>query len=413
VTHNFQPIAATALVAAFAAHAAPALNVGAALPLSGSEAKSGARLRDGYELAVAIANEQGGVELGSRRLPVKLTVVDDKSDSAADARAVEELVANGAEAILGTSNSTLVESGSAVADKLHTPYVAPIGASRALYQRGFNGLFGLQAPVEQMANSILRFAEEEQQQRKLTVPLRVAVLVEQTPHGKEYADGVQDFVTKTARRRASFQVVLNESFQMNLKDPKPLMSRVKEARADVMLVDAHVPDYIAIQSQHGRMGLCHQLVSYGARGPEREAREQLKEGADYVLSAVGWSAQMLHTQLVTEFISKFQARYQREPDWYEALGYEAAHALLEAVKRAGSTDRAAIRDALAKLRMESILPGGFLAFPEQYGGQAHYLLVVLQNMPDGTAPVIYPKIAAVRDGVAPNPHCSPTSAKLP
>jgi len=188
---------------------------------------------------------------------------------------------------------------------------------------------------------------------------------------------------------------------------------VKEARADVMLVDAHVPDYIAIQSQHGRMGLCHQLVSYGARGPEREAREQLKDGADYVLSAVGWSAQMLHTQLVTEFISKFQARYQREPDWYEALGYEAAHALLEAVKRAGSTDRAAIRDALAKLRMKSILPGGFLAFPEQYGGQAHYLLVVLQNMPDGTAPVISPKIAAVRDGVAPNPHCSPTSAKLP
>jgi branched-chain amino acid transport system substrate-binding protein len=413
VTHNFQPITAAALVAAFAAQAAPTLNVGAALPLSGPEAKSGARLRDGYELAIAIANEQGGIELGSRRLPVKLTIVDDKSDSAADARAVEELVANGAEAILGTSNSTLVESGSAVAEKLRTPYVAPIGASRALYQRGFSGLFGLQAPVEQMANSILRFAEEEQQQHKLSVPLRVAVLVEQTPHGKEYADGVQDFVTKTARRRASFQVVLNESFEMNLKDPKPLMTRMKEARADVMLVDAHVPDYIAIQSQHGRMGLCHQLVSYGARGPEREAREQLKEGADYVLSAVGWSAQMLHTQLVTEFIGKFQARYQHEPDWYEALGYEAAHALLEAVKRAGTTDRAAIRDALAKLRMESILPGGFLAFPEQYGGQAHYLLVVLQNMPDGTAPVIYPKIAAVHDGVAPNPHCSPTSGKLP
>jgi hypothetical protein len=27
-------------------------------------------------------------------------------------------------------------------------------------------------------------------------------------------------------------------------------------------------------------------------------------------------------------------------------------------------------------------------------------------MPDGTAPVIFPRIAAVKDGVAPNPRCA-------
>jgi len=64
------------------------------------------------------------------------------------------------------------------------------------------------------------------------------------------------------------------------------------------------------------------------------------------------------------------------------------------------------RTALAQLKMESLLPGGFLAFPEQYGGQAQYLFVVQQNMPDGTAPVVYPRIAAVKDGIAPNPLCA-------
>ena len=74
--------------------------------------------------------------------------------------------------------------------------------------------------------------------------------------------------------------------------------------------------------------------------------------------------------------------------------------------KAGTTAREPLRNALAQLKMESLLPGGFLAFPEQYGGQAQYLFVVQQNLPDGSAPVVYPRIAAVKDGIAPNPLCA-------
>jgi branched-chain amino acid transport system substrate-binding protein len=55
--------------------------------------------------------------------------------------------------------------------------------------------------------------------------------------------------------------------------------------------------------------------------------------------------------------------------------------------------------------MDSLLPGGYLAFPEQYGNQAQYLFVVQQNFPDGSSPVIYPRIAALKEGIAPNPTC--------
>jgi branched-chain amino acid transport system substrate-binding protein len=98
------------------------------------------------------------------------------------------------------------------------------------------------------------------------------------------------------------------------------------------------------------------------------------------------------------------------PEWYEALAYEAARALFQAIQRAGSTDRDAVRDALAALKMESILPGGYLAFPEQYGHQARYLFVVQQNMPEGGAPIVYPRIAANQEGVVPNPRCGRAAA---
>lgn len=65
-----------------------------------------------------------------------------------------------------------------------------------------------------------------------------------------------------------------------------------------------------------------------------------------------------------------------------------------------------MREKLASLRIESILPGGLLTFPAAYGQQARYLFVVQQNLPDGRAPIVYPKIAATKEGIAPNPRCS-------
>jgi len=82
--------------------------------------------------------------------------------------------------------------------------VSGTGASRALYQRGFKYMFGLQAPIEQLANALMRWAEEEQQTGELPQRARVAVIWEKTAHGKEYAETVKgNFANKTPRRRAA------------------------------------------------------------------------------------------------------------------------------------------------------------------------------------------------------------------
>src|SRR4029077_583245 len=138
--------------------------------------------------------------------------------------------------------------------------------------------------------------------------------------------------------------------------------RLKAANADVVLVDAHLPDYITMHGQYAKMGLCHKMISYGARGPEREAREHLKASADYITSAVWWSDEMAHNARTAEFVKRVYQKSKGSPGWYEALGYEAVRVALDAVQRAGSTDRAAVRAALGQLKIESLLPGGFLAF---------------------------------------------------
>jgi len=47
-------------------------------------------------------------------------------------------------------------------------------------------------------------------------------------------------------------------------------------------------------------------------------------------------------------VKKFKARWKDEtPDAFAALGYDAAYVLVDAIKRAGTTDGPKLRDAIA------------------------------------------------------------------
>jgi branched-chain amino acid transport system substrate-binding protein len=51
--------------------------------------------------------------------------------------------------------------------------------------------------------------------------------------------------------------------------------------------------------------------------------------------------------VVQKFVNDYKAKYNQMPDALAALGYDAARILVDAISRAGSTDGAKIRDAIA------------------------------------------------------------------
>ena len=57
-----------------------------------------------------------------------------------------------------------------------------------------------------------------------------------------------------------------------------------------------------------------------------------KKNVEYVLSAVWWSPLLAQkSKLDKEFVDGFKAKHKREPEWYQALGYETARALFTAI----------------------------------------------------------------------------------
>ena len=374
--------------------------IGATLPLTGSEARIGAFYKEGYDLAFEEANQGGGISVGGKKMQVRLQLLDDTSTQATAASLADRLLnSDKVQFLLGTYASHLVEAQSVVAEQNHVPYVNGGGGAKEIYKHGYKYVFGVLAPVQLLSTALMEWIDSQQQAGKLPKQMKIAVLWENTAHGKDFRAGVSEFVEK---HKGPYQIAVDESFELNGKDFSALLGKVKSANVDLFLADAHLPDYITMQRQYVTLGLCHKVQSYGARGSEKQAADAL--GAEHVrniLSAVWWNAQLGTQGLTKKFVDSFEAKYKRKPEWYQAMGYETARALFLAIEKAGTLDRDKVRDALAALDVESIVPGGKLQFKQENGQQAIYPFVVQQNQPDGSSPIVWPKESAKIPG-APN-----------
>ena len=404
-------LAAAALAAALPAAAPGAegakIRIGATLPLTGAEARVGGFFKEGYDLAFEQANKAGGLQVGNKKLPVELILQDDTSTQATAVSLADRLVnSDHVDFLLGTYASHLVEAQSTVPEQNRVPYVQGGGAATKIHKRGFKYLFGLLAPVELLGETLMRWVDEQQKAGKLPKPSKIALLWENTAHGKDFRTGISEFVKKSG---GAYQILVDESFEMNGKDFSALLGKVKAAGVDLFLVDAHLPDYITMHRQYVQAGLCHKVVSYGARGSEKDAVQALgQENVNYILSGVWWSPQLAAKPgLARDFVEAFKARYGgRTPEWFQAEAYESARTLFHAIEQAGKVDREAVRKKLAETDMPSLMPGGRLKLEAKYGYQAQNPFVVQQNLPDGSSPIIFPKDVATGQGVAANPRCA-------
>jgi branched-chain amino acid transport system substrate-binding protein len=403
---------ALAAVAALLPGQAPAADrgkilVGATLPLTGAEARVGGFFKEGYDLAFEEVNRNGGLDVGGKKLPVQLVLQDDTSTQATAVSLADRLVnSDKVDFLLGTYASHLVEAQSTVAEQNKVPYVNGGGGATKIYKRKFKYVFGLLSPVELLGSTLMGWADEQQKGGKLPKPSRIALVWENTAHGKDFRKGVSDFVQKSG---GAYQIAVDESFELNGKDFGALLGKVKAANADLFLVDAHLPDYITMHRQYVASGMCNKVVTYGARGAEKDAIQALgQDNVNGVLSGVWWSAQLAGKSPQSQrFVELFKAKYAgRAPEWYQALGYESARVLFAAIQKAGSTDREAVRKALAETRFESLLPGGAVEFKADFGQQVQNPFVLQQNQPDGTSPIIYPHDVASAPGTAVNPRCA-------
>jgi len=181
-----------------------------------------------------------------------------------------------------------------------------------------------------------------------------------------------------------------------------LMQKVKATDANAFMADAHLDDYITMQRQYRQAGLHHAYTTYGARGPEKAARDALGDGVNYIFAASWWNSQIPNAA-VRAFDDKWSKAYPKIPqEWYAALPYETARTLFIAMREAGSVDKARVTDALRHVDIrDTIIPGGHIRF--EADGQMIAPFVVTENLPGGKVVIVYPKSESTGSEVLPVP----------
>ncbi|HEV2011152.1 MAG TPA: amino acid ABC transporter substrate-binding protein [Candidatus Limnocylindria bacterium] len=361
------------------------VHLAAALPLTGADSSIAKIMKDSYELYFKQLNDAGGLQVGTKKVKFDLKIEDNKGDAAVSGQLYEKFITqDNVDLLLGGYNTTIVTQEVKVANRYKIPYVGGGGASSSIYVDNVWAV-GVLASIEKLAATQLEFIKTQQDANKLPKPLKIAVAYENSSHGKEFLKGIQDG-EKAAPDR--FKVVFNETFDLNGKDYTSLLNKVKDANADAYMIDARVADYITMQTQYKQLGMYHQYLTYGPRGPEKAARDALKDSSDYITAAT-WFDSLMPGDNIKKWLDTFKATGD-SPEWYAASAWECARILTGAIQKTLSVDKQKIHDILFSTSWDgSLFPSGTIKFDKT--GQANNDYVMTQNTPNGARILIWPK----------------------
>jgi branched-chain amino acid transport system substrate-binding protein len=145
------------------------------------------------------------------------------------------------------------------------------------------------------------------------------------------------------------EVVAEQKYAEGDKDFKAQLTALRSFQPDVIAIPGYYTEAALICRQARELGLTGTFI--GGDGWEAPQLTELGgKAVDDTYYATGFTAENSAPQ-VREFVRKFRARWDNEtPDSTAALGYDAMMLCADAIRRAGTTDGPALRDALAATR---------------------------------------------------------------
>ncbi|MFC3204986.1 amino acid ABC transporter substrate-binding protein [Aquamicrobium soli] len=373
---------AGAVFGAIALSSAPAmaedLVLGASVQLTGPVANTGRYYKDAYQFTIDKINEAGGVKVGDKQYKLALKLYDNQSDVNLSVRQYTQLVSQDkVNLLLGPFASNFALADSAVSEKYQVPMVQGGGASDQIFSRKFKYIFGTLAPASNYFGSTIKMMKELD-----PAPKSVALLYADDAFDVSVAEG-----TRPLLEDAGFTVALDERYTSNASDFNSLLSQIKSANVDAVLVAGHETEILNFVRQAKSLAVAPKLYSFTVGVPSEDFRKALGKDADYAFGMSAWlpSADLKDKWFgdAAAFAEAYKAKFGYEPDYHAASGAADVEALVQAVEAAGTLDPKAVRDAIAKLNFDSLY--GKIAFAEN--GQIDLPQTVIQVQEDKVAAV--------------------------
>jgi branched-chain amino acid transport system substrate-binding protein len=153
---------------------------------------------------------------------------------------------------------------------------------------------------------------------------------------------------KEVAEKLKLNIVTIQTFQKGQADYKAQLTKIASLAPDAVFCSALYNEGGVILAQARKMGLKVPFVGgNGFNSPK--VIEIAKEAAEGLIVATPWFGEK-NDPKVKAFVAKYEKAYGKKPDQFAAQAYDAFYIMTNALKAAGTADRAKLRDALAATR---------------------------------------------------------------
>ncbi|MEN9793529.1 MAG: putative high-affinity branched-chain amino acid transporter substrate binding protein LivK [Pseudomonadota bacterium] len=379
MTHLPTKPIALALAALFScvAHAQTVtVKIGHVAPMTGGIAHLGKDNEAGAKLAIADLNKNN-IKIGGKAVKFELLSEDDGADPKQGTAAAQKLVDAKVAGVVGHLNSGTTIPASKIYSDAGIPQISPSATNPKYTLQGFKTAFRVVANDSQLGGTLGRYAINDLKGKT------VAIIDDRTAYGQgvadEFAKGVQAAGGKivgreyTTDKATDFMAILT-----NIKGKKPdvVFYGGMDAVAGPMLRQLK---QLGIQAKFmGGDGICTTELP-------KLAGDALGDNMLYCAEAGGVVGKYVEKDKA--FRARFQKEMKAEVKLYAPYVYDATMVMVEAMKKANSTDPKKYLPELAKIKYDGVtgpisfdkngdINGGTLTLYTYKGGKRDLVKVI-------------------------------------
>lgn len=308
------------------------IKVGVYGDLSGQTSSFGQSTKNGIQMAFDEINKAGGV---NGRQIVTL-IEDDQGQPAQAATVVTKLInQDRVHAVLGEVASTNTLAAAPVAQAAKIPMITPSSTNPKVTQVG-DYVFRVCFTDNFQGAVMAKFAGN-------TLKAKTAAVLGDV--NSDYSRGMAQYFEEEFNKLGG-RVITKQSYTQTDADFKGQLTAIRSANPEVIFVPGYYGQVGVIAKQAKELGITAPLLG----GDGWDAPQLWELGGTSLNGAFMANHYSVDdpSPAVQKFVEAYKSRYGGvAPDAIAALAYDAAYILVDAIKRAGTTDGAKLRDAIA------------------------------------------------------------------
>jgi branched-chain amino acid transport system substrate-binding protein len=306
------------------------IRIGVYGDVTGGTSSFGTSTRNGIQLAFEEINAAGGVN--GKRLEM---IFEDDQGTPEKAKTVISKLINQDKvvAVLGEVASTNSLAAAPVAQEAKIPMITPSSTNPKVTEIG--DYISRVCFIDPFQGSVMaKFAAN-------TLGAKTAAVL--GDNSSDYSKGLTQFFEQEFTKLGG-RVITKQTYAQRDQDFKAQLTQMRDLKPDVIYIPGYYGEVGIIAKQARELGMTQPLLG----GDGWDSPELWKLGGNALTPAYisnHYSADNPAPE-IQNFIKAYQAKFNTQPDSLAALAYDSAKVLADAIKRAGGTESAKLRDAI-------------------------------------------------------------------